>query len=262
MGEKIIEPTENDNIDCHLQQQGMGTLLCRAANKSSRNSTNEVNPKICFNCDVGKIYRDVGCDAVSPNINVYQYAGGSTFSVRSLFCQIRKRNTTLDYCVECDLVPAETTKQIVTITRGLFKGNKFFSAYQDLEKARESFRDGNFDNAITRSIASLESTMKICHDELNEPLPNKKQLTGLWKSTRNLLSFDEIDSDGEITHLINALTGVTTHLGGLRNSLSDAHGKGTITPEVTESIAELSINTASTLSTFIIRRFNQKKVLK
>ena len=81
----------------------------------------------------------------------------------------------------------------------------------------------------------------------------------LWKSTRTILRFDEVDQSGATQNLMNGLAGVITQLGGLRNTLGDAHGKGIFPPAVSESIAELAINTASTLSTMIIRRFNQVK---
>jgi len=58
---------------------------------------------------------------------------------------------------------------------------------------------------------------------------------------------------------MNSLTGVIGHLGGMRNVLGDAHGKGIVPPDVSESIAELAINTASTISTMIVRRFNRMK---
>lgn len=259
MSEKLQEPKENDNIDCHLQQVGMGTLVCLAARQSGDKTTNEVNPDICFNCPAGKIYREVGCDAVSPKIWVSDYMGGKCFKVESLFCKIRKRETTLDFCRTCNLVIAETTRQIVSTARGLFEAQGFDSAYRDLEKARESIRDGNFENAVTRSIACLESTMRICHERLGEPLPSKKQVTDLWKSTRSILRFDELDPSRAVLNLMNALSGVVTRLGELRNKLGDAHGKDTFLPDVSEIIAELAINTASTLSTAIIRRLNQVK---
>jgi len=101
--------------------------------------------------------------------------------------------------------------------------------------------------------------MRICHEKLGQQLPNKKQVFDLWKSTRNLLHFDELDPSNAAVNLMNALSGVVTSLGGLRNLLGDAHGKGLLTRDVSESIAELSLNTASTLSTIIIRRFNQIK---
>lgn len=259
MSNQLQEPKENDNIGCHLQQVGMGTLICRAAQQTGDETTNEVDPTICFNCPAGKIFREVGCEAVLPKIRIYPYLGGASFNVETLFCKIRKRETTIDFCRTCGLVTAETTRQTVSIARGLFKAQGFYSAYKDIEKARESIRDGNFENAVTRSIACLESTMRICHEKLGKPLPNKKQITDLWKSTRTILHFDELDPSGATLSLMNALSGVVTHLGGLRNALGDAHGKGIFPPDVSENIAELTINTTSTLSTAIIRRFNQNK---
>jgi hypothetical protein len=261
MPNHYLKPKETDNIDCHLQQIGMGSLICKAARQTGDNTTNEVDSTICFNCDVGKIFREVGCDAVTPKIKIYDFVGTTNFRVEKLFCKIQKRDTTFEYCKKCELVTAETTRRIVFTTRGLFEAQGFYSAYQDLEKARESIRDGNFDNAVTRSLSSLESTMRICHEKLGKPLPAKKQVTDLWKSTRELLSFEKMDaSESEASlSLVNSLAGVASNLGGLRNSLGDAHGKGNVRPDVSESIAELALNTASTLSTLIIRRLNQLK---
>jgi hypothetical protein len=255
--EQLLEPREEDNINCHLQLIGMGTLICRAAKLSGNHATNEVNPTVCFNCSAGKIYRDIGCDAVTPKILIMPHIGGVNFRVESLFCKVRKRETTLDFCKTCGLVTAETTRQIVSTARGLFEAQGFYSAYKDLEKARESVRDGDFEGAITSSVSCLESTMSICHNKMNAGLPEKKQVTELWKSTRTVLKFDDLDSTGLTLTLVNAISGLITQLAGLRNSLGDAHGKGTLSPEVSECIAELAINTSSTLSTIIIRRFNQ-----
>jgi HEPN domain-containing protein len=157
---------------------------------------------------------------------------------------------------------AETTRKIVSITRNLFETYGFYSAYKDIEKAREAIRDGNFENAVTRSLSCLESTIKTCHDELGKPLPNKKQITDLWKSARNILEFDKMDNTGATENLLNSLSGAVMHLGGLRNVLSDSHGKGKYPPEVSENIAELAINISSTLSTMILRRYIQIKEVK
>lgn len=258
MANEKREPSENDSIECHLQQVGMGTLICRAARQTGGKTSNEVSPRICFNCDAGKVFREVGCDAILPKIRIYQFVGGGERAeVSSLFCKIRKRPTDLEYCRTCNLVTAETTRQIVTTTRGLFEAQDFYSAYEDLERARKSIRDGNFENAITRSIASLESTMRICHDKMGKPLPKKHQVTDLWRSTREILELNSLDTSGQTLILMNSLSGVVSQLGGLRNVLGDAHGKGIVSPAVSESIAELAINTASTIATMVIRRFNQ-----
>jgi hypothetical protein len=251
------QPSEQDNIDCHLQQVGMGSLICRAARQTGDKTTNEVSPQICFNCAAGKIFREVGCDAVVPKLAIHPYIGGATFHIEQLFCKIRKRETKLDFCRSCGLATAETTRQIVSTARGLFEAQGFYSAYTDIEKAREAIRDGNFENAITRSISCFESVMRICHEKLNQPLPSGKQATDLWKSTRNILRFDEVDSSEAMKVLLNTLSGLVSQLGGMRNAFGDAHGRGVVPPQVSECMAELTINTASTLATLTIRRFNQ-----
>ncbi len=255
MDKEFIEPSENDDISCHLQQVGMGSLICNAAKQTGENTTNEVNPSICFKCEAGKIYREVGCDAVLPKVRIF----GSHFNLMKLFCKIRKRDTTLNYCKTCGLPVSETTRKIITTARSLFETHGFYSAYKDIEKARKAIRDGNFENAVTHSISCLESTIRSCHDELGKPLPNKKQISDLWKSARSILEFDKIDQTGATEKLLNSLSGVVLNLGGLRNVLSDAHGKGKCPPKVSENIAEIAINVSSILSTAIIRRYNQIK---
>jgi hypothetical protein len=257
---ELAEPSESDDIACHLQQIGMGTLVCRAAGRSGTNHTNEVDAAICFNCPAGKIYREVGCDAVQPRIWVLEFLGGRrSAGVEGLFCTVRRRDTTLEYCRSCGLAQAETTKELVSVTTGLFVAQRFHGAYQDLEKARRAMRDGEFDRAITCSIACLESTMRSCHEELGETLPKSKDVVALWKSTRSLLDFDALDTSGATTRLINVLAGVVSALGGVRNALSDAHGRGTVPPSISETISELAINCSATLSTAVLRRFSQVK---
>lgn len=249
--------TENDDISCHLQVVGMGTLICRAAKQTGDKTTNEVKPEDCFNCHAGKIYREVGCDAVSPKIRIYTYGRDSLVDIDSLFCNIRKRETSLDYCRKCGLAAAPTTKQIVTAARGLFEEHGFYSAYNDIEKAREAIRDGNFEHAVTQSIACVESVMRICHEKLEQSLPEKKQVTDLWKSTRAVLNFDQLDISGVTQNVVNSLSGVVTNIATLRNALGDAHGKGMFPPAVSANIAELAINCASTIATLVVRRFVQ-----
>ena len=249
-------PSETDNVDCHLQRIGMGTLICSAA-KTGGKRTNEVSPEICFNCDAGKIYRDMGCDAVLPRLSFHGYIGGVSPMSDGLFCKRKKRDTTLEECQLCSLVVAETTRKLISTARSLFEAQGFFSSYKDLEKARVAIRDGNYENAVTRAVACLESTMRTCHEKLGEQFPNKKQVTDFWKSTRSVLKLEAMDNSPFA--LLNSLTGAVSHLGSMRNSLGDAHGKGVKPPEVSEALAELAINTASTISTMILRRYIQNK---
>jgi hypothetical protein len=157
----------------------------------------------------------------------------------------------------CAQVTAETTRAVVSEARGLFQAHGFHSAYKDLEAARTSIRDGDFETTITRSLAALESVQRHCHDEFGQALPNKKQATDLWKSTRGLLKFDEIGEDEKVAALLNSLHGLNVNLAAVRNSLSSAHGKGKFPPLVSEALAELALNTSCALATMVIRRYLQ-----
>jgi len=257
---EITEPNEEDSIDCHLQQIGMGSLICRAAKQTGQEGiTNKVTPAICFSCDVGNIFREVGCDAATPDITIHSQRFGPAVNMRNIFCQLRRRDTTIDYCRKCTLATAESTRQIVSTARGLFQSLGFYAAYQDLEKARLDIRDGKFDSAITHSIACLESTCRIIHEEKGLELPKSKDLTTLWKSTRAVLDLDTLLVDGDsVVPLLNSLHGVITNVASIRNALSDAHGKGKLAPNVSEAIAELALNTASAAATFLIRHYKRQ----
>ncbi len=220
----MAELKDTDNIDCHLQNIGMGTLICKAAKQTGEHATNEVAPENCFGCNAGKIYRELGCDAVLPQIRIMQYMGEQAVQVEQLLCKIKKRFTTYDQCKQCNLKAAETTKNILSQAKGIFTDNEFYASYKDIDKARISIRDGKFDTAITNSISSLESTMKIIHEKTGTTLPQSMTVTDLFKSTRKILGLDSIDNDQIGFHLTNSLNGVIFNLGNLRNSLSDAHG--------------------------------------
>ena len=162
---KLEMPTENDNIDCHLQCIGMGTLICRAARQEGSGTTNEVNPAICFNCPAGRIYREVGCDAVFPKM--YIIHSRAPPQVETLFCNIRKRSTTLDFCRTCGLKVAETTREIVSTAKTLFEAKGFYSAYQDIEEARKAIdRDQRLDCVVpdTSQARQCGSSLGSCDE--------------------------------------------------------------------------------------------------
>ena len=88
---------ETPDASCHLQDIGMGSLICRAARLTSEPLTNEVSKALCTACPFGKIYRGVGCDAGLPKIRIYQTMEGPSFSIESTFCKVRRSETNLGY---------------------------------------------------------------------------------------------------------------------------------------------------------------------
>jgi hypothetical protein len=251
------EPSDDDDISCHLQQDGMGSLICLAAPFGE----NETNTTVCFNCPVGKVYREICCAAISPKILIPASKDVATSPyVEKLYCKTRHRDTTLNKCRTCDLPTAETTQKITSEIHGLFTAHGFDSALRDLENARALYRDGKFGAVIRVSNSCFESTMRICLEGLGEQLPSQKGVSNLWKSVAGVLEFSDLDMYNSTQDLLHSLYGVVTKLGGLRNKLSDAHGNGEYSPDVSAAIAELAINASSTLSTFVVRRFIQKNL--
>lgn len=245
---------EDTNIDCLFQTIGMGGLICRAANTSSKHTTNETTREICLACPAGKIYRDVGCEDFTSKISIIKNIGGNIRGGTEIFCSKRKKVTTLENCKICTLISAATTREIVNTVNDLFQAEKHYSGYKDLEKAKKCLRDGDYEGSIGSSISCLESVMRTSLENLEEKLPTSLDVTSLWKALRIPLRLDEKDPFGCSEKLVGTLAGTVSHLGGLRNHLSDSHGKGLKSPDVSFCIAELAINSSATVATLIIRR--------
>jgi hypothetical protein len=246
---------DGENIDCPFQANGRGSIICKCA-VTSGNCTNEASELICYKCDAGKIFREVGCDAFTAKI--YLAEGCSdTIHIESILCTKRRRQTTLDHCRSCTIVTAPTTKEIISATRELFHSQEFYSAYKNLEDARIGLRDGDYDGAIRSSVSCLESVIKTILDKKELKYPANKSVHSLWKAVKDPLQLDTVVPTDTTTALIGTLSGAVLHLGGMRNQISDAHGKGEVSPEVPYMLAELAINSASTLATLLVRRYIQ-----
>ena len=246
---------ENVSIECHYQRIGTGSLVCGAA-QNTYGETNEVTRDICVKCPVGQVYREVGCDALSPKVGFHRTSGGTLVNLRGLFCQKKlKEIEDTDECQTCNLVTADTTRQLTETAKGLFQQHKFYIAFQDVQNASKSLRDGEYAQAITFACTCFESTMKACHERLQVSLPKDKSVTGLWKSTREILKFDDVCAEAALTELMNVLCGVVSKLGELRNALGSAHGRGEQATSPSLFVAELAVNTAMTLITATIRQY-------
>lgn len=251
---------EYGDISCQYQSFGEGGLVCTIAGEIGNRCTHRTSPKICANCDVGKIYREVGCDQHTAQMFILIVHGGISALKPKIFCKRRKRDTTLEHCQTCTLVTAETTREIITATAGLLHSEGFDSALDDFEKARKALRECEFDAVIRSSISMLESAMKIAQGRMTNTIEGKT-VTDLWKNTSKLMKLNEIGGTS-VSSLGSQLSGVISSLGGIRNSLSDAHGDGDDAPEVPAMLAEFVFISSCGLVTLVIRRFNQLLKLK
>lgn len=174
-----------------------------------------------------------------------------------LWCDLRRRKTKYEYCLKCPYIGTQFIKPVIEKAVDFFDRLGFSSAKQGLEKDCNRLFQGDPENAITNSITTIESLFKSILDRLGIAYPEKETVTSLWKTIRsNLRLGDEISSE-HLTQLMGNLSGAISSLGGLRNDLSDAHGKGLITPEVYDSYAELAVNIAAVISLLVIKRFQE-----
>lgn len=255
------------NIDCQYQRQGIGALICRAADMSwGRDATNEVNDDICYKCPIGKINRELRCDKISGNLKIVKliHSGGETIKLvkTRLWCDLRKRSTSYKYCLTCPYIGTRFTAPIIDKVVDYFDKLGFSSAKENLEKARDRLFNGDSESCITNSISAVESTFKAILDKLKEPRPKKEQITTLWKSIKDKLHLGDEVSAPHLVNLLGSISGCVSALGGLRNEISDAHGKGLISASVYDSYAELSLNLSASICLFIIRRYQELKLEK
>jgi len=111
----------------------------------------------------------------------------------------------------------------------------------------------DWDGCIRSATVALESTLKCILDRLDAQYPARETVTDLWKTTKGKLAVSSKE-DSLLQSVAGSLEGTVMNLAGVRNALSDAHGRGEISPVLCQSYAELALNTAAALVTFIVRR--------
>jgi hypothetical protein len=121
-------------------------------------------------------------------------------------------------------------------------------------------REHDPEGAITSARSMLESTCKHILDELGELYSEKNDLPKLYKKAANALSLSPDQHKEQIfKQILGGCGSVVTGLASLRNAFGDAHGKSKISPKPSPRHAELAINLAGSISSFLISTFEQRK---
>ncbi|MBI5694970.1 MAG: abortive infection family protein [Nitrospirae bacterium] len=160
------------------------------------------------------------------------------------------------------MVNAETTQKAVEKASGLFDSMGFTVALGHLNEAHKKINiEHDYDGAIREATVSLESILTGVLERMGVE-PTDKTVTGLYGDVKKSLNFGDDISAPHLKQVIGSTAGAVAGLAGMRNDLSDAHGKGLITPELEESYAELALNLSATMSTFVIRRYKEAHAKK
>lgn len=115
------------------------------------------------------------------------------------------------------------------------------------------------EGAITSARTLVETTCKYVLDSLGSPYQDDIELPRLFKLTASGLNLAPDQHTEQIfKQILGGLQTVVEGLGAMRNKLSDSHGKKSIHVKPATRHAELAVNLAGTLTTFLLETFEAK----
>ena len=127
---------------------------------------------------------------------------------------------------------------------------------EQVQKCDTKVSSGDYDGAITNARSLVEAVLYEIEGRLQEDHPAYDgDLQKLYKRVQKLLNLDpEMNSVSEsLKTILRGLTNIIAGLAPLRNKMGDAHVR-TYKPE--RHHAKLAVNSAKTLSDFIIDSFD------
>ena len=135
---------------------------------------------------------------------------------------------------------------------------------QQIEKCNEKVSDGDYDGAITNARTLIETVCIHILDECNEDYKDDGNLMKLYKSVSKVLNMSpDCYEDDAIKQICSGFFSIVCGLSGMRNDLSDAHGKGKKNRyKAAKRHAILSVNSAKTISEFLLASLRENKSLK
>ena len=116
------------------------------------------------------------------------------------------------------------------------------------------------EGAITAARSLLESVCKFILEEEQVTYSDKIDLPGLYQLTANKLRLAPSQHTEEIfKRVLGSCQNVVESLGTLRNKLSDSHGKSKQAVKPAARHAELAVNLAGTMATFLVATWEARK---
>ena len=114
-------------------------------------------------------------------------------------------------------------------------------------------RESDPEGAITLARTLLESVCKHILDERGQEYKPDSDLPGLYKMAAKTLNIAPSQhSESIFQQILGGCTAVVEGLGAMRNRLSDAHGQGKKPIKPAPRHAELAVNLAGAMATFLV----------
>lgn len=148
-----------------------------------------------------------------------------------------------------------------SISMSITKFNQAYINSQWLKALERKVDDP--EGAITSSRSLIETTCKFILDDLNVTYKSEIDLPKLYKLTAEKLNLGPDQHTEQIfKQILGGCQTVVEGLGALRNKLSDSHGKRKTEIKPSSRHAELAVNLAGTMTTFLLEthEFKSQKI--
>lgn len=129
---------------------------------------------------------------------------------------------------------------------------------KDWQSAREQiYIDPS--ESITRSSSYLESVCRKILNDLNVPLPKKKDISSLVSACVNALGLSsDSTAENDLKQLIGGVKGIFQAIGSLRTHFGTAHGSCDKDHKANETCARLANTSAASVSIFLLQIHKEK----
>lgn len=152
-----------------------------------------------------------------------------------------------------DLSPIDKTASVVLEE---FDAEYVHHAWVKTLERRTSDPEG----AITMARTLLESVCKHILDSFGKQYNDSEDLPKLYRQTAEQLNLAPTQHTEQIfKQILGGCESVVTGLAGMRNKHSDSHGTGPKIIKPATRHAELAVNLAGSMATFLIRTYEHKK---
>lgn len=133
---------------------------------------------------------------------------------------------------------------------------------RDLDRALQA-ASTDPESALTSACSTIESVCRSILLELGEQLPQKKDITSLYKAVRKPLRLtpdaSQFPSDisNDVLKVLGGLATVVEGIGALRTHAGDAHGRERGYTRIDSRIAGLAVHSASSIALFLIETWQR-----
>ena len=114
-------------------------------------------------------------------------------------------------------------------------------------------------DAVSAACNILESVFKVYIEDEGLEMPQKQDLSGVWRVVRDNLGFNPGElADNDLRKILTGLLSVVDGTGSLRTHVSSAHGQGRKTYKLKPRHARIAVNAAHSLAIFILETWDEK----